>query len=589
MAKSVEENQAKDRFLTFLRESRGEVWNVHDEDVVVDRSTGRNFDYLLGSGEKRIALEIFRLVESEAELARQRKWSDVVDALKSEMTRRSIKDFSIRIPAHFSVTRAAFDSTIKQLADEMQKAIEEHPDSPEFEAGGFTFGKFEGLGQIVFTAMWGGAIDPTGRAYAALLEKLPAKNAQLDVSGPERLVLILNWTHFVGSEEFTEACSQVEFESLPNIDRIYFEPTEGKIIHVFDRALFAAFQKLESPPDHLEPLFLCWLGHRLTRRDWNSFNLVRVLSDKRSSVQWMPPPVRQHVVMFGEDLAKAGNWEDVLWTVQAFKNDPDGDEEDGEKAKGDEYAARTSVRSRACWLLQRIVVEAKKDLYADVFQIIKTYATGKNLFTRRECTVPLIGLARRRRERQPNGNAFMSPELSGAIKELALRMLQENAEFPQILNRMVCVFSWIRDLEEEEAEKVLVALLQAGEVLAQQSVCEMMVYYALYRDQEFTEQGSFDTSRFRRLLEEQIIRGSSSIRTNTIWVIQKMLEERPSEFARLWPYVAMLTEGAFDSGAFFHLHRIAVKFRAQHLDKIEPVLERANLLAKQAPEQSSQE
>ena len=48
----------------------------------------------------------------------------------------------------------------------------------------------------------------------------------------------------------------------------------------------------------------------------------------------------------------------------------------------------------------------------------------------------------------------MSRELSSAIKQLTFRMLRENAARPPTLNRMAYVFSWVRDLSEEEAHEV---------------------------------------------------------------------------------------------------------------------------------------
>ncbi len=70
MAKQQWEEDAKNRFLQFLSTTANETWTALDQDVVVDPATNRNFDYRLGLSERRIALELFRLVKDEAELAR---------------------------------------------------------------------------------------------------------------------------------------------------------------------------------------------------------------------------------------------------------------------------------------------------------------------------------------------------------------------------------------------------------------------------------------------------------------------------------------------------------------------------------------
>jgi hypothetical protein len=82
MAKQQWEEDARNRFLQFLSTTADETWTALDQDVVVDPATNRNFDYRLGLGERRIALELFRLVKDEAELARDRVWSEVVHALE---------------------------------------------------------------------------------------------------------------------------------------------------------------------------------------------------------------------------------------------------------------------------------------------------------------------------------------------------------------------------------------------------------------------------------------------------------------------------------------------------------------------------
>lgn len=93
MPKQQWEEDAENRFLQFLSATANETWAVLDRDVVVDPATNRNFDYRLGLGERRIALELFRLVKDEAELARERVWSEVVHALERELTERSVKGY----------------------------------------------------------------------------------------------------------------------------------------------------------------------------------------------------------------------------------------------------------------------------------------------------------------------------------------------------------------------------------------------------------------------------------------------------------------------------------------------------------------
>jgi hypothetical protein len=77
------EEDAKNRFIAELKALGRGDWIVADTDVVVDPRTSRNFDYQLRSGTQLIALEIFRLVETRAELIRQKSWSTIAGSSTS--------------------------------------------------------------------------------------------------------------------------------------------------------------------------------------------------------------------------------------------------------------------------------------------------------------------------------------------------------------------------------------------------------------------------------------------------------------------------------------------------------------------------
>lgn len=268
MAKQQWEAEAKDRFLTYLQREHREQWRVLDEDVVVDAASGRNFDYQLGSDERRIALEIFRLVEDQHDLARQKVWGEVVQLLKQELTSRGIKDYLIRTPS-FRVAKVQREQLAKDLADQLEQAIKDNAGAQEFKVDGFTLARIEGLGTVSFSTFGkAGAVNPPGIALAALEEKLPDKNEQLSIADHERVILIINWAFIVGVDGVTEACSRIDFNRFPNVDRVYFESRSGRIHLVFDRALFRSFETLSEPPGaELESLYLRWLEYRLVRRE----------------------------------------------------------------------------------------------------------------------------------------------------------------------------------------------------------------------------------------------------------------------------------------------------------------------------------
>jgi hypothetical protein len=77
------EEEVKNHFVAELKaQGRGE-WMVVDSDVVVDAQTNRNFDYQVKCGDDFIALEIFRLIESQQEIVRSKSWSTIADSICS--------------------------------------------------------------------------------------------------------------------------------------------------------------------------------------------------------------------------------------------------------------------------------------------------------------------------------------------------------------------------------------------------------------------------------------------------------------------------------------------------------------------------
>lgn len=590
MAKERWEEEAKDRFLEFLKLRTGRDWVVLDKDVVVDPGTRRNFDYQLGSDGELLALEIFRLVEDATDLARQRVWSQIVHSLEEELPKRGLKGYVIQTPAHFDVGKAKRQEFIREVSDRLEKAIRANSDVDEFEVEGFSLKRvpeFEAVG--FFGVGRGGAVNPPGIALAALLEKLPTKNQQLEAKDHQRDVLIVNWASFVvGTEELIEACTHIDFNAFPNIDELYFEPRQGNIELIFHRALFNSFEASDGPPSaELEPLYLRWLGYRLARKEPRAFDIVKKLTGERGGALWLPTHTREDVVRYGDDFAKKEDWDNALWIIRQFEHDPDPavqntpDDPGGEFnlhariQRGDDIRIITAVRGHLCWALQQVIVRGPKELYPEMFRIVESYATGENLYLRQQATVPLVELVRRRRALQPTGGEFMTLDLAQRIRELAFRMLRENAAFPAVLERVGHVFVYLRDLNEAEAREVLTTLLAGPTDQGAEHAALLMVYFAVFREKHFPEQGAFKKAEFGTLLQEQIAGGVSRVRSHVAWHLWKIVEAGEAELEEVLPYVTALPDGPYDRSAFHHFYRIVTKCTKKNAHLIGPALKKA--------------
>src|SRR5207245_1852533 len=149
-----------------------------------------------------------------------------------------------------------------------------------------------------------------------IVDKLPAKNRQLDIAKHERIVLIVNWALLVSRSDMIEACSLVDFSQFENIDKVYFElPNNGGIHLVYDRRIYEAFQPNGEPPERIEPLFVSWLTNLLYRKEIQAFCLVRKITEREKSLLWLPTLSREQLVSIGEEFLQKHDWERLDWII----------------------------------------------------------------------------------------------------------------------------------------------------------------------------------------------------------------------------------------------------------------------------------
>ena len=280
------EEDAKDHFIAELKaQGRGD-WSVTETDVVVDKQSNRYFDYRLQCRDEFIALELFRLVENEQDLARNKIWSTVANGIAAELRKRGIKGYTIHSPNYFNVSRSKIPEYILKVAGLLEQAIRENLETDLILADGYEIKRIEGFSDVsLFSTGPGGAVNPTGTARDVIADKLPTKNRQLNIANHERIILIVNWAHIVDRSAMIEACSLVDFSKFENVDKVYFEvPHNGGIHLVYDRKLYAAFQPNGEAPERIEPLLISWLAPLLYRRDPQAFRLVRKITEREKSI-----------------------------------------------------------------------------------------------------------------------------------------------------------------------------------------------------------------------------------------------------------------------------------------------------------------
>ena len=221
----------------FVNVMPGGPWIVCGENVVVDETTGRNFDYELTGGHSKVALEILRLVPDGEGLGRMRATTEILELLRRTLIERGIRDVFVRIPLLPPVPKVKRPAYVQSVADRIEHARTRTPYAAKMMVDGFCLERIPGWEEPYVSAeKLPRFFDPVSMAQRALEENLPEKNAQLAIDGHNRVVFIVNdESSPVDTASVIEACRRIDFYSLPNIDEVYFEVVPRHIRSVFRR------------------------------------------------------------------------------------------------------------------------------------------------------------------------------------------------------------------------------------------------------------------------------------------------------------------------------------------------------------------
>ena len=222
------EVEAIERFLVFLGESRGKTYKIIDENVVVDLTTGRNYDYQLaldGTTTPAVAVEIFRLVEDEADLASARTRGLLWEAIKTAFASHGISGVLVVTPDVVILPPREHASYANALARAARQSLTENPRAAEIRLdGGIELNRLKGLGAVACSshsqARW---IDGVGIATPPLMKHLAKKDSQLAVEGLERIILCINWAWAVDPDDAVKAIALMDVSELKHTDLVYFE------------------------------------------------------------------------------------------------------------------------------------------------------------------------------------------------------------------------------------------------------------------------------------------------------------------------------------------------------------------------------
>lgn len=567
MAKEQWEEDAIARFQDFLKNNIETVYAITGRDVVVNPVTGGNFDYQLQTqtGDK-MAVEIFRLVNSEEELAQQRTWNNVVEHLKKELLNRGVKGYLISTPEIFKVRKGEVKTYSVGLADKLEKIIKANTGVKRFKDENFEFSKIKDYPSVVFSQSSGAKnIDTKGTVKEKFAENLPKKNNQVSVQNHERVLFVVSWAFFVEGEDAIQVLSGFDFSEFENIDKIFFEQRPGEISLVYDRTVPEAIKtRVELTEILPSQLLLKDLHYQLGEKKLEALEYVKTMTSKYGNMNWLENDrARENVVFFGEHLLSSDSLEETMWIVRQLQNDTNPDPKGGndkndpngehnyhqQVLKGEEVWALITVRGHLCWLMMKIVAKNNPKYYKEIISIMTRYLKGENLYIRIQASYILAELWRRRRARK---NIDESPFLwddpeRDEVRKLALESVRENKSYPRVMEALITVFNDVRDLNEHEAEEFISLFLETKDDKVLHNLAPFVAYFAFFREQDSQYYGgNFNQKKFIEILKDQIINGESAMRSSLSWHFWKMLSDKILPWEKIRDYVLLFFEGKHD-------------------------------------------
>jgi hypothetical protein len=565
MPKEQHEEEAILRFASYLEQETGVAFGVTGRDVPVP--SGQNYDYeLTGTDGSKLAVELFRLVESEENIKQSRSWSRVAQKLKEELLGRRVKGYMISTPV-FQYKKKEMAAYVTQQADVIERAIKTDEGRTKFSTGGYEFNKITNLETVVFSNSPGArAINPHGTAFEHFSRLLPVKNGQLAVQGRRRALVVVNWAMFVDADSAVQALTHIAFRQFTNIDVIFYEITPGEFVVIFDRSVYEAVGRRTAIADAGSAQLLNRnLRYMLADRNEEAFQFVKAISDAAGSMQWLDDcEARTNVVMYAEyQIKEHKSLKEALWVLDILQDEPNPDSaganDPGDQAGEYNYHSKvlrnedirfiTTVRGHLCWLMSHLIVQNTPELYARIIEILERYAQGANLYIRAQTTFPLAELVTRRRAvRNQDGSAFKwSQEERLRVRRLAFEMLRDNSAHPRVMEHLLHVFNSLRDVNEAEAEEILTRFLATEQDYVLHNLAALVVYFALFRHRDWPNDPPFRSRRFVELLKDQIVNGDKSIRASIAWHLWAAVRDKHLPYDEVKEYFPLFWDGTYDS------------------------------------------
>jgi len=275
------------------------------------------------------------------------------------------------------------------------------------------------------------------------------------------------------------------------------------------------------------------------------------------------------IIRLGEHLAAKNRFNDVIWIIDKFMDDPYPEEPgqySGEPdfnyhqkiANGEDPFVITTVLGHVlghlAWLVQKLTIQ--KEYIRKALNYTEKLLSHKNLYVKLQAIIPLVEIAARRQwldgwGKRPRESEYK--KFHSMVFDL-VELVSQNPDYKAIANKLVYVFLYYKDLSTEEADEVLNTLKITNESAG------LFVYFGIFRQRHYKDQHiEFDGKKFENKLRE-IIKSNTEDNIELkerischFWQISK---ENKDEFEKIRPYIELFLKQPYQKGIYSNIEHI---------------------------------
>ncbi len=542
------QDQALERFIKFLKDRHNEVFKVLQKDVPIKQGYKTNFDYLIASDKRKIAIEITRLLEPEDQFIESVQWRNIISSLRSEL-KKIIENnkagwtglWLVTTPKSFKATKTKAPKLILKILPALVNGMEKGKRSIKINDWIFKLKKFgNGAPNVVFSSnIKGGFIDPSLDIGDRINRFLPKKVKQLDTKLGERILLIINEYAHGRVDEFVKALQRLEdLWNWKYIDYIYYESSPNTFHLVYSKEFRKGYltKKVFHYQKYLEP-FNLWLPFLIDKNGLHFFETIKDDLDKKRILEVVPEPhEREQIVELGTKLIEQNKIKLALEIIDTFITDPDPSlfiptseknsvfDYHRKILEGDDPGIITTVRGHLAWTIQRLAL--KKQYTSKAFKYNKKLLKTKNLYIVQRAIIPLVEIVARRQ--------WLSKKEQIELKKILFKLLEKYGQYPAIAHYLTDAFYYLKDVSTSEAEKIVTRLND------KKNLAVLTVYFAIYRKNHFLKLKKFNPKPLEKILINNIMSGDPEFRKQIAFQFRKIISDDLKQFQNLKPYLEIL-------------------------------------------------